>query len=472
MNTRTRFAPSPTGYLHVGSVRTALYCYLYARKQQGAFILRIEDTDQARSTQASVQTILDGMQWLGLHYDEGPFYQMQRLERYREAVEALTQSGHAYRCTCTKERLANLREQQLKQKQKPRYDGCCRHKSFPANEDQPYVVRFCNPEHGQVSFRDEVHGIITVNNEELDDFVIVRSDGIPTYNFSVVIDDIDMCMTHVIRGDDHINNTPRQINIYHALGVTPPIYAHIPMILGDDGKRLSKRHGAVSVMQYRELGYLPQALLNYLVRLGWSHGDQEIFSCEDMINLFDLQAVNKAAASFDTEKLQWLNQHYIKTLDIKEILPEFQYQLQQLDVSCEDSEYLAKIINAQRTRCKTLQEMAQKSIYFFKPVDTYDDKAVKKNFKGDALTVLQLLLTKLTEVSAWLGEPLHDIILQTAASLDVKLGQVAQPLRVALTGNTVSPPMDITLEIMGRDQVLERLQKAITYIESLPQVTQ
>jgi glutamyl-tRNA synthetase len=325
---RTRFAPSPTGYLHIGGARTALFSWLFARRHGGAFILRIEDTDLERSTPESIQAIIDGMAWLNLDYDEGPFYQMQRMDRYREVIQQLLDGGHAYRCYCSKERLDQLREAQMVDKQKPRYDGCCRD-AQPNDSNAPHVIRFRNPLEGDVVFDDQVFGPIAVSNAELDDLIIARTDGTPTYNFTVVVDDWDMQITHVIRGTDHINNTPRQINILKALGAEVPQYAHVPMILGEDGKRLSKRHGAVSVLQYRDEGFLPEAVLNYLVRLGWSHGDQEVFSREEMMQLFDLEHVNKSPAAVNTEKLAWLNQHYLKEAEPASLVQPFEWQLEQ-----------------------------------------------------------------------------------------------------------------------------------------------
>ena len=317
MTVRTRFAPSPTGYLHVGGARTALFSYLFARKHGGVFVLRIEDTDLERSTAASVNAILEGMAWLGLTYDEGPFFQTNRFERYNAVIDELIAKGLAYRCDCPKERIDALREGQMARKEKPRYDGRCRGRHI--DPQQPHAVRFRNPDDGLVVVDDMIRGRIAFRNDELDDLIVRRTDGSPTYNLSVVVDDIDMGITHVIRGDDHINNTPRQINILRALGQEPPRYAHVPMILGDDGSRLSKRHGAVSVIGYRDDGFLPEALLNYLVRLGWSHGDREIFSLDEMIELFDIAGVNKAASTFNTDKLLWLNQHYIQHADPQRI---------------------------------------------------------------------------------------------------------------------------------------------------------
>jgi len=464
MTVRTRFAPSPTGYLHVGGARTALYCWLYAHKMQGKFALRIEDTDLERSTPAHIQTILDAMEWLGLHWDEGPFYQTQRFDRYKELIQKLLDEGKAYRCYCSKERLEGLRECQLANKDKPRYDGYCRNlKEF---RDCPYVIRFRNPEEGSVKFNDLVHGPIEFQNCELDDLIIARADGSPTYNFCVVVDDYDMGITHVIRGDDHINNTPRQINILKALGAEPPQYAHVPMILGDDGKRLSKRHGAVDVMLYRKEGYLPEALLNYLVRLGWSHGDQEIFSIEEMVNLFDIKDVNKAPAAFNTEKLQWLNQHYLKTSDPHRVAQYLKWNMEDEGIDIARGPDLTELVQAQAERCKTLHEMVEKSRFFYEEFDEYDEKAAQKNLTGEAVPVLQAVLNRLEALTDWKAEPIHQTIIDTAETLALKLGKVAQPVRVAVTGGAISPPIDITIEMIGRERTLRRMEKAIEFINS------
>jgi len=384
MTIRTRFAPSPTGYLHVGGVRTALFSWLYARKHHGQFILRIEDTDRERSTQESVDAILEGMTWLGLHWDEGPFYQTQRFDRYREIIAQLLAEGKAYRCYCSKERLENLRNEQVARKEKPRYDGHCRHLTQVSTGD--YVVRFKNPETGEVVVGDLIKGAVIFQNRELDDLIIARTDGTPTYNFTVVVDDWDMRITHVIRGDDHLNNTPRQMNILAALGAELPQYAHLPMILGHDGQRLSKRHGAVSVTSYQEAGYLPEALLNYLVRLGWAHGDQEIFSIDEMINLFEIQQVNRAAAIFNPDKLLWLNQHYIKTGSPAKLATLLQSQLTRLSMDITQGPALTEVVTAQQERAKTLREMAENSRFFFTDTIEWDEKAVKKHL---SLAILQ-----------------------------------------------------------------------------------
>ena len=465
MTIKTRFAPSPTGYLHVGGARTALFSWLYAKKNQGNFVLRIEDTDLERSSQESVEAILEGMTWLGLAHDEGPFYQTQRFDRYKAVIQQLLDQGHAYHCSCTKERLDEMRDTQKQQKQKPRYDGRCRHGISDENIEK--VIRFKNPEQGAIIINDLVKGAITIQNKELDDLIIARSDGSPTYNLTVVVDDMDMEISHVIRGDDHLNNTARQINILNALNAKPPQYAHLPMILGDDGARLSKRHGAVSVMQYRDDGFLPEALLNYLVRLGWSHGDQEVFSIKAMINLFDLKDVNVAASAFNSEKLLWLNHQYIMNSAPDTILKHFIWHLEQLKIDPSTGADPILMITAQRERCKTLVEMAEASRYFYQDFDQYDTKAAKKNFKAGSEIVLQTLLDQFSNTKIWDGEVLHKIVLETAETMALKLGKVAQPLRVAVCGGSVSPSIDITLSLLGRDKVLNRIQNAIDYIKNL-----
>src|SRR6201982_3303852 len=384
MTVVTRFAPSPTGMLHLGGVRTALFSWLYARRMGGKFILRIEDTDRERSTEQALRVILDGMRWLGLDADEGPYYQTRRMERYRAVLDQMLQAGTAYRCYCTKEELDALREQQLARKEKPRYTGICRDRREPRPGVDP-VVRFRNPLEGSVVVEDLVHGPVTFQNAELDDLIIARSDGTPTYNFSVVVDDMDMGITHVIRGDDHLNNTPRQMNMLHALGATVPVYAHVPMILGPDGTKLSKRHGAVSVLQYEEEGYLPDALLNYLVRLGWSHGDQEIFTREEMIAAFDIHNVNKAASAFNPEKLLWLNQQHMMRASPASLIPHLQSQLSRLGLHSDDRALLEGVIVAQRERAKTMKEMAQNSRFFFVDQVELDPKASAKPLAGDGV---------------------------------------------------------------------------------------
>ncbi len=463
---KTRFAPSPTGYLHVGGARTALYAWLYARRYGGQFVLRIEDTDRERSTPESVQAILDGMEWLGLDYDEGPYYQTERMDRYQQVIDQLLDGGHAYRCYCSKERLQTLRAEQMANKQKPRYDGRCRDLTAAPEEGAPHVIRFRNPTAGEVVFKDEIRGLIVFDNKELDDLVIARTDGTPTYNLTVVVDDWDMGITHIVRGDDHVNNTPRQINILKALAADIPQYAHVPMILGDDGKRLSKRHGAVSVMQYRDDGYLPEALLNYLVRLGWSHGDQEIFSREEMVALFDLGAVSKSAAAFNTSKLQWLNQHYIKEGDPEQTARRLAFHFEQLGVDTSHGPALADIVLAQRERAKTLVEMAQNSRFFFQEFDSYDEKAARKNLKPTIAEPLRALRDAFAALNDWSAQPLHGALIATAERYELKLGKLAQPLRVAISGGSVSPPIDVTLVLLGRETTLNRLDKALAFISA------
>jgi len=458
---RTRFAPSPTGYLHVGSARTALYAYLYAKRHQGIFILRVEDTDIERSTQESVNTILEGMEWLGLHPDEGPFYQTQRFDRYKEVAQQLLDTHKAYKCYCSKERLVELREKQMLNKEKPRYDGLCRERK-DHSENQPYVIRFANPIDGEVVFEDAVHKRTVFKNSELDDLIIVRSDGIPTYNFCVVVDDSDMKITHVIRGDDHLNNTPRQINILRALDAEIPVYAHIPMILGSDGKKFSKRHGAVSVMQYREEGFLSHALLNYLVRLGWSHGDQEIFSAKQMTELFDIYHVNKAAATFNPSKLIWLNQHYFKTDPIEDIAKEFQWHCEKSDIDTTQGPKLTEVVTLQRERCKTLKEMAERSRFFYEDI-LPSEELEQKHITPEIKKILQIFYKNLENLKSadWTDESLQQIIHHTAEQSDLKLGDLAQPIRIILSGTPVSPPLNSTMRVMGKEKVLSKLKSYI-----------
>jgi glutamyl-tRNA synthetase len=459
---KTRFAPSPTGYLHVGGARTALFSWLHARKHGGAFVLRIEDTDLERSTAESVNAILEGMTWLGLEYDEGPFYQTDRFERYNAVIDQLMDKGLAYRCDCSRERIDALREEALKDKRKPRYDAHCRERQVdPA---KPHVIRFRNPDSGLVVVDDMVRGRVTFDNAELDDLIIRRSDGSPTYNLTVIVDDSDMGITHVIRGDDHLNNTPRQINMLTALGLEPPHYAHLPMILGDDGARLSKRHGAVSVMQYMQDGFLPEALLNYLVRLGWSHGDQEQFSVDEMIQLFDIDNVNKSSSSFNTDKLLWLNQQYIKSTDPLHLAHLLSPHLGRLGIDPTQGPPLVEVVKAQQERARTLVEMAEISEFFYRDFDEYEDKAAKKNLRPVAREPLERMRDALAAVEDWTPEALHQAVEQVAEQLDVKMGKVAQPLRVAVVGRAASPGIDVTLHLVGKDAVLRRIDRALAYI--------
>jgi glutamyl-tRNA synthetase len=461
MTVRTRFAPSPTGFLHIGGARTALYCWLEARRRGGEFVLRIEDTDRERSTEAAVQAILDGMQWLGLNHDDGPIYQTARLERYKQVADELLKAGKAYYAYESKDEIEAMRNEAMAKGEKPRYNGYYRDRNEPYRDDPNRVIRFKNPSEGSVVFDDKVKGRVEWSNAELDDLVIFRSDGWPTYNFAVVVDDIDMGITEVIRGDDHVNNTPRQINIYHALGAPVPEFAHLPMILGPDGQKLSKRHGAVSVMQYRDDGFLPHALLNYLVRLGWSHGDQEIFSEEEMVRLFDIGDVNKAASRFDVTKLSWLNQHYLKTEAPSAIVPEFEWHLTQAGIDFSKWPKPADVIVALRDRVQTLKEMAERAKIWYGPILEWDDKAVAKHLQNDSAVPVLEAAKLLLATCEWVPEAIHQVIEQVAAKLELGMGKIAQPLRVAMTGTQVSPSIEHTIYLAGREEALKRIDDAI-----------
>ena len=460
MMVRTRFAPSPTGYLHIGGARTALFSWAYARRHGGKFILRIEDTDQERSTQQSTQAILVGMAWLGLDYDEGPFYQMQRLQRYHEVAEQLLRNNQAYHCYATKEELDEMREQQLAAGLKPRYDGRWRDsKQTPPIGVKP-VIRFKNPLEGHVSFNDQVKGRITVANNELDDLVLLRSDGIPTYNFSVVLDDLDMNISHVIRGDDHVNNTPRQINILKALNATLPEYAHVPMILGANGERLSKRHGAVSVMQYQDDGYLPEALLNYLARLGWSHGDEEIFSREELIGWFDLSSISRSPAKFNPEKLHWINQQYLKKTDnahLAELVVPF---LNKDNCNISGGPNLTRVVDLLKERVNTIEELADAAVYFYRPLEPTDELKAQY-FNTETESLLTDLIDKFSHIE-WTRESIHQEIKTAAKNHDVKLPKIAMPLRVMITGEIHTPSIDAVLELLGREETLARISTRLS----------
>ncbi|HGG58531.1 MAG TPA: glutamate--tRNA ligase [Gammaproteobacteria bacterium] len=465
MTVRTRFAPSPTGYLHIGGARTALFSWLYARANQGQFILRIEDTDRERSTEASVRAILEGMEWLRLDYDEGPYYQTDRMDRYREVIQRLLDQGDAYYCYCSKEELDAMREAQMARKEKPRYDGRCRDRSGDPPKGVQPVIRFRNPREGSVVIDDRVKGRVEVSNSELDDLIIARSDGSPTYNLTVVVDDLDMGITHVIRGDDHLNNTPRQVNILRALGEEPPVYAHVPMILGEDGKRLSKRHGAMSVMQYERDGFLPEALLNYLVRLGWSHGDQEIFSREEMIELFTLEGINRAPSTFSPKKLQWLNEQYLKSGDPTRIASLLEEKLKARGIDAEGGPALEAVVAALRERSANLNEMADAAVWFYREPEEYDAKAAARQLTTEAAPVLAALRERLSGLEDWNRDALRQAVSEQAKALNVKMGQVGMPLRVALTGGTSSPDIGVTLELIGKASALARIDKAVEWIQ-------
>jgi glutamyl-tRNA synthetase len=461
---KTRFAPSPTGVLHIGSVRTALFCWLYARHHGGHFVLRIEDTDKERSTQENVDAILDGMAWLGLDPDEGPFYQSRRFDRYREVIDQWLASGDAYHCYCTREELDARRAAQMAAGEKTRYDGRCRdrHESRPGVSP---VVRFRNPTEGEVVVHDQVRGRVVFSNEELDDLIIARSDGVPTYNFSVIVDDHDMGITHVIRGDDHLNNTPRQMNMLAALGVEPPAYAHLPMILGPDGAKLSKRHGAVDVREYRDLGYLPEALLNYLVRLGWSFGDQEIFSQDEMIELFDIASVNQSASAFNPEKLLWLNQQHIISAPAESLGQALVPYLQEAGLDLATGPAPAAVADGFRERAETLRQMAESCRYCYADFEEIEPNARKKHLRPVILEPLRKATAELSELPEWTADEIGRVITMVAERHGINMGKLGQPVRVAVTGGSVSPPIDVTLALVGRDRTVRRLEQAIRLVE-------
>lgn len=454
---RTRFAPSPTGYLHIGGVRTALFSWLFARHHQGRFILRIEDTDRVRSTPEAIQAIVEGLTWLGLDYDEGPYFQTQRFDHYQTALHYLLETGAAYRCDCSAARLEALRAEQIAHKQKPRYDGFCRERYIPPTESS-FVIRFRSPQSGTVTVEDQVHGIVHFENAELDDLVIARSDGTPTYNFTVVVDDHDMGITHVIRGDDHLNNTPRQINLLKALKAPIPVYAHVPMIQGANGKKLSKREGALNVTHYRDEGYLPEAVINYLVRLGWSHGNQEIFSRDELIQAFDGSHLSKSPAILNLDKLLWLNQHYLKQAApnrMASLLQPFIAPYQQNN-SYTDAPMLSDIVLAQRDRVKTLKEMAEKSRFLYEAPQT------PGQIKTELGPALQFLYTQLNQLATWEETAIHLILQQTVQHYQLVPGQFFQHLRQILTGSRISPPIDSTIKLLGKSQVLSRLNPSLS----------
>ncbi len=464
MTVRTRFAPSPTGVLHLGSIRTALFSWLYARHHGGQFILRIEDTDRERSTSENVDAILEGMNWLGLDWDEGPHFQSERFDRYREVIDEWLKDGKAYHCYCSKDELNDLRERQMAAAERVRYDGRCRERTEPLEGVSP-VVRFRNPSDGEVIVNDRVRGTVVFENAQLDDLIIARSDGAPTYNFTVIIDDFDMQITHVIRGDDHLNNTPRQMNMLAALGAEPPVYAHLPMILGPDGAKLSKRHGAVDIREYEEQGYLPEAMLNYLVRLGWSHGDQEIFSIDEMIDLFDIDDVNQSASAFNPEKLLWLNQQHIMAAPIERIGRELVPHLVEAGLNPEVGPDPADIAEGFRERAETLQHMAASARYCYEDFDDIEPKAAKKNLRPVILEPMKAAREKLAALADWSKEEIARTIEAVAESFELKMGKLGQPIRVAVTGGPVSPPIDVTVWLVGQERTVQRLDRAIAAIE-------
>jgi len=457
MTVRTRFAPSPTGMLHIGGARTALFSWLYARHHGGQFILRIEDTDKERSTDEATQVILDGLTWLGLDWDEEPVFQATRQAEHIRAVEQLIEKGHAYRCYCSREELDGMREAQRAAGKKPMYDGRCRQRSHQP-DDKPYVIRFRSPDEGETIVNDLVLGPVSFPNAELDDLILLRSDGTPTYNLAVVIDDAAMGITHVVRGSDHLNNTPRQIQLYQALGLPMPQFAHIPLIHGPDGAKMSKRHGSVAITEYREQGYLPDAVNNYLARLGWSHGDDEVFSRAQMIELFDLAQVGKAAARFDQQKLDWLNGHYLREAQAADLVDEVA-RLLALDVS--GGPDLAAVIASLQERSKNLVDLADGARFFYQAPSEYQEKAVKKNFKDGTWPLLEQFIAGVESLDTFSGDVAHELISSICESEGVGMGKLAQPIRILISGGPVSPPIDLTLGLLGKDEMLKRLHAGI-----------
>jgi glutamyl-tRNA synthetase len=462
---RTRFAPSPTGYLHIGGARTALFNFLFARHHGGKFVLRIEDTDRERSTPEAIQAILDAMKWLELDYDEGPFYQTERYPLYKQKVQELLAMGKAYPCTCTAADLDAKRQAAMKEKRKPSYDGTCR----PAEgviaalpTDKPYTIRFRTPREGTTVVKDLIKGDVVFENHELDDLIIARTDGTPTYNFCVVIDDIDMAITHIIRGDDHLSNTPRQIHFYQALGSPLPQFAHVPLILGTDKARLSKRHGATSVMAYRDMGYFSEAVVNYLVRLAWSHGDQEIFTRQELIDMFGLESVGKAAGVFNPEKFLWVNFHYLKSKPLPQLAEDVIPYIQAKGYPVpQDRQWLEKMIATLRERAKTLVELVEMARYYLDDQIIYDERAAAKFLTPATADSMAALAGKLAALSEFTEANLEHAFASTLEELGLKMGELAQPVRVALTGSTVSPGIHDVIAVLGKERTVARLNQAV-----------
>ena len=461
---KVRFAPSPTGFLHIGGVRTALFNWLFARHHGGQFVLRIEDTDHERSTEESITEILESMRWLGLDWDEGPHRQTERQQIYSEKVDQLFKEGKAYRCYCTPEELDKKRGEAQKKGLKPKYDGTCRERADQP-EGVPSVVRFKAPLEGSVVVEDLLRGKVVFDITELDDLILQRTDGSPTYNFVVVVDDADMGITHVVRGDDHLSNTPRQCLLYDALNFARPRFAHISMILGQDKARLSKRHGATSALAYRDMGYLPAAMINYLARLGWSHGDQEIFSREEMIEHFSFDSVHTSAAVFDPDKLSWLNEHYIKNTPPEELARHLEPCLISSGILQEghglDVAEIAKVIPSLNQRAKTLVEMAEKSAFYFKKEVEFDEKAKAKFLTAEARPLLEKVIDGLKQLENFSAEEIEELFKKVVEEEGMKLGKLAQPVRVALTGTTVSPGIYDVILLLGKEETLTRLSKAL-----------
>ncbi len=462
---KTRFPPSPTGYLHIGGARTALFNWLFAKHYGGIFLLRFEDTDRQRSRKEFVDSIKEALEWLGLHWDEGPYFQLERLEVYQEYAKRLYEEGKAYYCQCPPELLEQKRKQALAAGKKPKYDGTCRNLGLGPGPGR--VLRFRCPETGTTIVEDLIRGRIAFDHQELDDFVLIRADGIPTYQFAVVIDDLTMGITHVIRGDDHLSNTPKQILLYEALGATPPKFAHVPMILGPDGSRLSKRHGALSILAYREQGYLPHALRNYLIRLGWSYGDQEIFSLEEMIEKFDLSRISKSPARFDPDKLLALNAYYIRQENTERLAQLIKPFLTKLGISNVDEEKLIKALETVKPRARTLSEMADMMRFYFVEDIEYEEKAAQKFLKKEIVPVLERIIQELSNLESFNEKELEPIFRNLAEEYQIKLKYIAQPVRVALTGKTVSPGLFEIMDILGKETVIKRLEKALNYAREL-----
>jgi len=463
MTVRTRFAPSPTGMLHIGGARTALFAWLYARHHGGEFVLRIEDTDRERSTDEATKVILDGLSWLGLDWDGEPIFQAARQDQHIQAVDQLIKQGDAYRCYCSREELDGMREAQRSAGKKPMYDGRCRHRNDQPT-DQPYVIRFRSPDEGETVVNDLVLGHVSFPNAELDDLILLRTDGTPTYNLAVVVDDADMGISHVVRGSDHLNNTPRQIQLYQALKLSIPQFAHIPLIHGPDGAKMSKRHGAVAITEYREQGYLANAVNNYLARLGWSHGDEEVFSRQQLIELFDLTQVGKAAARFDQQKLDWLNGHYLrdaKAIDLVDSVAE----LLNTDISAGPD--LEPVIASLQERSKNLLDLAEGARFFYQAPSSYDEKAVKKNFKEGTAALVEQFIAGLESMDDFSGGASHALIAEICETEAVGMGKLAQPVRILVAGGPVSPPIDVTLALLGKEESIQRLKTGMAILNSI-----
>lgn len=460
----TRFPPSPTGYLHLGGARTALFNWLYARKMKGKFILRIEDTDTDRSTQDAVDVIFDALNWLGIDWDEGPFYQTRRFDLYREYIDRLTETGHAYYCTCTPDEIESMRKHAMATGGKPKYDGRCRTRGLPGTDNA--VVRFKTPLTGTTIVHDVIKGGIVFQNAELDDFIILRSNGAPTYNLAVVVDDISMGVNTVIRGDDHVNNTPKQILLFKAFGADLPTFGHVPMVLGSDRTKLSKRHGAMSVTAYRDMGYLPDAMLNFLVRLGWSFGNQEFFTRNELIDKFSLESIGCSAGIFNPEKLLALNADHIKATPVSKLAGLLLPFLHERGCRAQEGIFLEKVVATLQTRSKTLVEMAEAARFYFSDEISYDAEARKRFLTPEAAASLELLIAEIQAIENFTEKALEEAFVKVMEKTGLKLGKIAQPVRVALTGKTVSPGIFEIIEVLGKERAIARLQRTKNFIQS------